>query len=96
MRTLATGPIQRFDWPGSKGGRFQPGFDCWGHQVGVGSEDGHVYLFDARRALAYVDKLAAVPKGSQSTAKSPVTDVAFQTSKTVYAATLDGKLFVYG
>lgn len=64
----------------------------------MGSEDGHVYTFDARvtAPLAYVDRLPTVPKGSQSTAKSAVTDVAFQTAKTVYAATLDGKLFVFG
>ena len=30
MRTFASGgggAVQRFDWPGSRGGRFQPGFD---------------------------------------------------------------------
>ena len=97
LRTL-TAPVQRLDWPGSRGGRFQPGFDASSclNFVAVGSEDGYIYTFDTRK-IGYFDKLAASPIDSASTAKSPVTDVAFESlNNRLYAATLDGKLFTFG
>ena len=108
MRTFASGgggAVQRFDWPGSRGGRFQPGFDlspCLKY-VAVGAEDEHVYLFDTRKfAGAHVGKIAAVPDDSMSMAKSPITDVAFRPKTRssmklqLIAASLDGYLFEFG
>ena len=108
MRTFASGgggAVQRFDWPGSRGGRFQPGFDlspCLKY-VAVGAEDGHVYIFDTRKfAGAHVGKIAAVPDDSMSMAKSPITDVAFRPKTRssmklqLIAASLDGYLFEFG
>ena len=108
MRTFASGggsAVQRFDWPGSRGGRFQPGFDlspCLKY-VAVGAEDGHVYVFDTRRfAGAHVGKIPAVPEDSMSMAKSPITDVAFRPKARssmklqLIAASLDGYLFEFG
>ena len=63
--------------------------------MAVGSEDGYIYTFDARKALGFVEKIPTVPKGSPSTAKSPVTDVALEGARKIYASTLDGKLFVF-
>ena len=108
MRTFASGgggAVQRFDWPGSRGGRFQPGFDlspCLKY-VAVGAEDGHVYIFDTRKfAGAHVGKIPAVPEDSMSMAKSPITDVAFRPKTRssmklqLIAASLDGYLFEFG
>ena len=108
MRTFASGcggAVQRFDWPGSRGGRFQPGFDlspCLKY-VAVGGEDGHVYIFDTRKfAGAHVAKIPAVPDDSMSMAKSPITDVAFRPKTRssmklqLIAASLDGYLFEFG
>ena len=108
MRTFASGggrAVQKFDWPGSRGGRFQPGFDlspCLKY-VAVGAEDGHVYIFDTRRfAGAHVGKIPAVPEDSMSMAKSPITDVAFRPKSRssmklqLIAASLDGYLFEFG
>ena len=108
MRTFASGgggAVQRFDWPGSRGGRFQPGFDlspCLKY-VAVGAEDGHVYIFDTRKfAGAHVGKIAAVPDDSMSMAKSPITDVAFRPKTRssmklqLIASSLDGYLFEFG
>ena len=107
MRTFAAGggrAVQRFDWAGSRGGRFQPGFDlspCLKY-VAVGAEDGHVYVFDTRKfAGAHVAKIAAVPDDSMSMAKSPITDVAFRPKTRsmklqLIAASLDGYLFEFG
>lgn len=108
MRTFASGggsAVQRFDWPGSRGGRFQPGFDlspCLKY-VAVGAEDGHVYIFDTRKfAGAHIGKIPAVPEDSMSMAKSPITDVAFRPKARsslklqLIAASLDGYLFEFG
>jgi WD40 repeat protein len=52
--------VQRFDWPGSDGGRLAPGFDlspCLKYLT-VASEDGFCYVFDTRKpGGGYIEKL---------------------------------------
>ncbi len=52
--------VQRFDWPGSDGGRIAPGFDlspCL-RFLSVASEDGFCYVFDTRKpGGAYLHKV---------------------------------------
>ena len=48
--------VQRFDWPGSDGGRLAPGFDlspCLKF-LSVASEDGFCYVFDTRKPGKYL------------------------------------------
>lgn len=53
--------VQRFDWPGSDGGRLAPGFDlspCLKY-LAVAAEDGFCYIFDTRKpGAAYLTKLS--------------------------------------
>ena len=95
--------VQRFDWPGSDGGRIAPGFDlspCLKYLT-VASEDGFCYVFDTRKpGGAYVQKLskcANLSAGVRSSKRCPFTDVGFHPRRSglVLATSLDGDLHFF-
>ena len=85
--------VQRFEWPGARGGRMPSGCDlspCL-RFLAHGADDGSVYVFDIRRAGSYVDKL-----GSEEAVVSAVTDVKFNPCRReIVAANQNGEIIIF-